>query len=182
MTGTPSRPSFCMNGFSTFRCPSIGGRMYTTTLEGMVLTIRILECGILPLLGNLSHPASNVRDDLPGSHHRNRDHEIGGVPVTDVPRQVSPAGRILQEDKVAWQKPPHRPIGRLHLHRSGHEGQELPGGGRVPVTDPAGLKRIKAIVRCDSIRGHIERGSGWCCTHQALFDRHGINVGAPLCI
>ena len=53
---------------------------------------------------------------------------------------------IFQQDEVPRHKALFRPIGRLHLHRTRHEGQELAGGTRVPVADPAGLERIEAML------------------------------------
>ncbi|MCK9592491.1 MAG: hypothetical protein M0Q91_10840 [Methanoregula sp.] len=53
---------------------------------------------------------------------------------------------ILQQDEIPRPQPPDRAIGRLHFHCTRHESQELPGGTRVPIADPAGLKRIEAIL------------------------------------
>jgi len=116
------------------------------------------------------------------SAYRDRDHEERRVPITDVPRHVALAQGILQQDKVPRPQPPDRPVGRLHLDRTRHEGQELPGGTRVPVANPAGLKRIEAILRCGLIPGDVERGSGGRSTCETLFDRYRIKVRATLCV
>ena len=56
----------------------------------------------------------------------------------------------------------------------------LPGGGRVQFAYPAGLERIEAILLRGSIFGDVKRGSGRRCTHEALLDRHEIEVRVTL--
>ena len=92
------------------------------------------------------------------SAHRDGDHEERGVPITEIPRHVPSARGILQQDEIPRPQPPDRPVGRLHLDRTRHEGQELPGGTRMPVANPAGLKRIEAILRCGFVRRRRRTG------------------------
>ena len=111
-----------------------------------------------------------------------RDNKERGEPVPDVPRHVASARCIFQQNEIPRSQPPDRPVGCLHFHRTRHESQKLPGGTWVPVANPAGLKRIKAILRRWSVTGDVERGSGGRSTRETLFDRYGIKVRATLCV
>ncbi len=86
------------------------------------------------------------------SGRRDGNHKERGVPVTDIPCQVPPARGILKEDEVPRPQLTDFPVSCLHLYRTRHEGEELPGGARVPVADPAGLECIEAVLRRRVVR------------------------------
>jgi hypothetical protein len=111
---------------------------------------------------------------------RGGDHEERGVPVADIPRHVTLARGVFQQDQIPGTEPPGCPARRLHLHLARQEDEELPGRGRVQFTYPAGLECVKAIFRRGPILGDVERGSGRRCTHEDLFDRHDIKVRVTL--